>query len=141
MPSVYDFLGPAIFDVIIEAYSGFVGRPLQRLRARRLARRGKIRSVLFDPENPRVLPTRVLFGAAEVWDGRIKLFDADLWVQGVEGPPEHGPARERSDGDLIFRPKTLIYTLRTHQGAVKWTVLEWQAELALTLLGFPASQD
>jgi hypothetical protein len=141
MRSVYDFLGPAIFDVIIEGYSAFVGRPLQRLRAKRLARRGKIRSVLFDPENPRVLPTRLLFGAAEVCERRIQLFDADLWVQGVEGPPVHGPARERSDGDLIFRPKTLIYTLRTHRGTVKWTVLEWQAEHALTLLGFPASTE
>src|SRR4051794_39487241 len=110
MRSVYDFLGPAIFDVIIEDYLTVVGRPLQRLQAKRLARRGKIRSALFDPENPRVLPTRLLFGAAKVWERRIKLFDADLWVQGVEGPIVHGPARERSDGDLIFRPRTLIYT-------------------------------
>jgi len=141
MPNVFDFLGTAIFDVVIDIYSTLVGRPLQRLRAKRLGRRGKIRSVLFDPENPRVLPTRVLMGAAEVWDGRIRLFDADLWVQGIEGAPESGPSPERSNGDLIFRPKTLIYRLRTHNGTVRWTVLELQAEHALTLLGFPATPE
>lgn len=141
MCAVYDFLGPAVFDVAIEAYSGLVGRPLQRVRAKRLARRGKIRSVLFDPENPRVLPTKVIFGAAEVWERRIKLFDADLWIQDVEGPPEHGPTERRSDGDLIFRPKTLIYTLSTHRGTVKWTVLEWQAEDAMRMLGFPSGPE
>jgi hypothetical protein len=62
-------------------------------------------------------------------------------VQGVEGPPERGPSTEISDGSLIFRLKTLIYTLRTHQGTVKWTVLDWQAEQALTLPGFPTSGD
>jgi hypothetical protein len=49
--------------------AGYIGRPLQRMRARRLARRGKVRSVLFSPSNPRVLKTIVLDGAAEVGVG------------------------------------------------------------------------
>jgi hypothetical protein len=142
---MYDVLGPAVFDVAIAGYSGLVGRPLQRRRARRLAQGGKIRSVLFAPDNPRVLPTRVLDGAAEVWEGRIRLWTADLWIQDVELPAEVGPLEtfdakgriRRSDGDLWFRPRTSVYTLRTHQGRVKWAVLDWQADTALELLGFP----
>ena len=49
---------PWIFDVIVEGDSGLVGRPLQRLRGKRLARRRKLRSVLFAPENPRVCRPR-----------------------------------------------------------------------------------
>lgn len=108
MPATVDPFPTVIVDVFTEVFSALVGRPLQRVRARRLARRGKFRCALFGPENPRVLPTRRLFGAAEVWEGRIKLFTADLWIQGVEGHPERGPRAEHSDGDLLFRPKTLI---------------------------------
>jgi hypothetical protein len=67
-----------VVDVAIAIYSRLVGRPLQRLRARRLAKRGKIRSILFAADNPRVLPARVLDGVAEVWEGRIRLWGADL---------------------------------------------------------------
>jgi hypothetical protein len=124
-----------------------MGRPWQRRRARRLAKRGKIRCALFGASNPGVLPTRALDGAAEVWEGRIRLWDADLWVQDVEFPPEpgafvkldekgrHWPADER----LLFCPPTLVYTLRTHRGRVKWAVLDWQADTALAMLGFPTT--
>ena len=127
---MHDFLGPAVFDVAIEAYSLAVGRPLQRRRARRLAKRGKVRSVLFGAEFPGILPTTRLDGAAEVWEGRIRLWNADLWVQDVELPPtlgvytrltekgRHHPADER----MLFCPPTLVYTLRTHRGRVKWSV-------------------
>jgi hypothetical protein len=135
-------------DVAIAIYSRLVGRPLQRLRARRLAKRGKIRSILFAADNPGVLPARVLDGVAEVWEGRIRLWGADLWIQDVELPPEAGPLgvfdeisrrRPRSDwdGDLVFGPRTWVYTLRTHQGRVRWAVLDWQAGTALAMLGFP----
>lgn len=92
-----------------------------------------------------MLPTRMLDGAAEVWEGRIRLWDADLWVQEVELPPtpgtftrldakgRHWPADER----LLFRPAAWVYTLRTHRGHVKWAVLDWQAETALPMLGVP----
>jgi hypothetical protein len=144
LPPVYDFLGPAVFDVAIVAYSRLVGEPLQRRRALRLAKGGKIRCVLFGADNPRVMPTRVLDGAAEVWERRIRLWSADLWVQDVELPPTAGPLEvfdekgrlRRSDGDLLFRPRTRVFTLRTHQGRVKWAVLDWQADTALAMLGF-----
>jgi hypothetical protein len=41
---------------------------------------------------------------------------------------------------LVFCPPTLVYTLRTHRDHVKWAVLDWQAETALAMLGFPASE-
>jgi hypothetical protein len=142
---MYDVLGPAVFDVVIAGYSGLAGRPLQRRRARRLAKSGRIRSVLFAADNARVLPTSLLDGAAEVWEGRIRLWGTDLWIQDVEFPPVSGPRDmseelgrfRRSDGNLLFGPRTWIYTLRTHQGRVRWAVLDWQAETALTMLGFP----
>lgn len=142
---MFDFLLPPVFDVGIAVYSRLVGRPLQRHRARRLAKSGKIRCVLFATDGPAVLPTRVLDGVAEVWDGRIRLWKVDLWIQDVAGPPEAGPldnvddkGRFRpSDGDLLFRPPTWIFTLRTHRGCVKWAVLDWQAEAAIAMLGFP----
>jgi hypothetical protein len=137
-----------VVDVAIEIHSRFVGRPLQRLRARRLAKRGKIRSILFAADKPGVLPARVLDGVAEVWEGRIRLWGADLWIQDMELPPEAGPlgvfdenSRRRPradwDGDLVFGARTWVYTLRTHQGRVRWSVLDWQAGTALTMLGFP----
>jgi hypothetical protein len=112
---MYDVLGPAVFDVAIAGYSGLVGRPLQRRRALRLAKGGKIRSVLFAADNPRVLPTRVLDGAAEVWEGRIRLWGTDLWIQDVAFPPVSGPRDmseelgrfRRSDGDLLFSPSDM----------------------------------
>jgi hypothetical protein len=70
LPLVHDILGPPVFDLAILGYSRFVGEPLQRRRARRLAKRGKIRCVLFGADNPRVLPTRVNrhgFSAALMW--------------------------------------------------------------------------
>ena len=137
---MHDVLGPAVFDVAITGYSRLVGLPMQRVRARRLAKRGKIRSVLFSASNPRVLPTRMLDGAAEVWEGRIRLWGTDLWVQDVQLPAESGPSRERADGDLLFRPRTSIFTLRTHNGHVKWAVLEWQADTALAMLGYRRPQ-
>jgi hypothetical protein len=66
-------LGPQIFDLLIIVFSKFVGRPLQRLRAKRLAMRGKVNCVLFAPENPRVMRGRFVSGAAEVWPGRIRV--------------------------------------------------------------------
>lgn len=135
-----------LVDVVIEGYSRAVGRPLQRRRARRLAKQGKIRSVLFDPDGPDVLPSDRVDGAAEVWPGRIRLWDAHVWVQGVEFPPQAGPLeqfdeegkfRPQTGGDLLFRPRTWIYTLRTHKGRVKWAVLDFQADTALDMLGFP----
>lgn len=139
-----DFLGPAVFDVLIEIYGRFVGRPWQRVRARRLARRGKIRCALFSPAPATVLHTRSLDGSAEVWEGRIRLWGAEVWVQGVEFPGEPGPLSDVDDkgrvrpaeGTLTFRPKTTIFNLRTHNGTVRWAVLDWQAEEALLMLGF-----
>lgn len=89
----------------------------------------------------------MLDGAAEVWDGRIRLWDADLWVQDVEFPPELGAVERRdekgrhwpADERLLFGPPTLVYTLRTHRGRVKWAVLDWQADTALAMLGFPSA--
>ncbi|HSE69933.1 MAG TPA: hypothetical protein VLA97_04175 [Nocardioidaceae bacterium] len=135
-----------LVDVVLAGWSRAVGRPLQRCRARRLAQQGKIRSVLFDPDGPGVLPSDRIDGAAEVWPGRIRLWDADVWVQGVELPPQAGPLepfdeegtfRPETRGDLLFRPRTCIYTLRTHKGRVKWAVLDFQADSALDMLGFP----
>ena len=144
---VLDFLGPFAFDASIEAYSFFVGRPWQRRRARRLAKHRKIRCALFGASNPGVLPTRVLDGAAEVWDGRIRLWDAELWVQGVSFLPLQGLSRDSTRKGDIGQPtsdwcsaRTLVYTLRTHRDHVKWAVLDWQAETALAMLGFPASE-
>ena len=145
---MFDFLGTFVFDAAIEVYSRLVGRPWQRRRARRLAKHGKIRCALFGASSASVLPTRVLDGAAEVWEGRIRLWDADLWVQDVEFPPRpgmftRGDARGRhlpADERLLFCPPTLVYTLRTHRGTVQWAVLDWQADTALAMLGFPASE-
>lgn len=66
-------------------------------------------------------------------------------VVGVhEGDPEQGPihsfaegTHRPSDGNLAFRPRTAIFTLRLHNGSrVRWTVLQHQADRAVALLGF-----
>jgi hypothetical protein len=92
-------LGPQIFDLLIIAVSKFVGRPLRRPRAKRLARRGKVNCVLFAPENPRLMRGRFVSGAAEVWPGRLRLWDADLRIQRVDLPGNRAQPR-RSDGDI-----------------------------------------
>jgi len=138
-----------VFEVVIEVvgflYARYVGRPWQRRRARRLIKQGRVRSILFDGDEG-VLPSRSLDGVAEVWEGRIRLWDADLWIRSVDATAEIGPVDpfkdgklKPSDGDLAFRPRTSIYTLHTHKGGrVKWTILEFQAQEALTLLGVPS---
>lgn len=55
---------------------------------------------------------------------------------GVESAVEHGPNRDRGGGNLLFCPATRIYTLRTHNGTVKWAALASQVEDALALLEF-----
>lgn len=136
-----DVLGVQVFDVIGLLFSRVVGRPAQRWRARRLARKGKVNCVLFAPSSPSVLPRRLLSGAAEISPGRLHLYDADLWVTGVELPGDAGPGEDRSDGDLLFRPPARTFTLRTHRGTVRWTVLAWQADWAVDRLGFGTSSE
>ncbi|MCW2767254.1 MAG: hypothetical protein JWO11_3213 [Nocardioides sp.] len=67
------------------------------------------------------------------------------WVRGVEGPPDEGQSTRsrrmesftRRTATLVFEPRIRIYRLRLHNGpAVGWSVLAFQAEQALALLGF-----
>lgn len=135
-----------VVEVISYLYGRFVGRPWQRRRARRLITHGKVRSALFDGDD-RVLPSRRLDGAAEVWEGRIRLWDADLWIRSRDEDVESGSVdpfktgkMKRTDDHLAFRPRTSIFTLHTHTGGrVRWAVLDFQAREALELLGVPTT--
>lgn len=139
-----------MFDVVVEVifylYGRFVGRPWQKSRAQRLISHGKVRSALFDGDDG-VLPWSHLDGVAEVWEGRLQLHGADLWIRSVDGDVEAGPIDpfatgrlKRPDDQLTFRPKTSIFTLRTHTGGrVRWAVLDFQAQEALELLGVPTT--
>jgi hypothetical protein len=104
---------------------------------------GDVRCIVFDADES-ALPRRTIDGVAGVSERRLTIEGTDLWVRAIEGGPEEGPidpfAKERrfqpSDGDLAFRPRTRIYTLRLHNDAtVKWSVLAFQAEEAVELLG------
>lgn len=131
-----DFLGPQVFD-LFGLVLGYVGRPLQRQRARRLARRGKLNCVLFSPSNDAVMPTSVISGSVEVFSGRLCIWkETDLWVTGIDLPGESGPGERRADSDLWFRPASRIFTLQTHRGTVKLAVLDWQADWVIAQLGF-----
>ena len=137
-----------MFDVVVEIifylYGRFIGRPWQQRRARRLIGEGKVRSALFDGDDG-VLPWSHHDGVAEVWEGRLRLTGADLWIRSVDAEVEAGPIdpfatgrMKRPDDRLTFGPKTSIFTLRTHTGGhVRWAVLDFQAEQALGLLGVP----
>jgi hypothetical protein len=139
-----------VFEVLVEVfaalYARFVGRPWQRRRAERLIRQQKVRCVLFDADGG-ALPHRSVDGVAEVSEGRLSIEGVELWVRAIEGSPEEGPmdpfAKDGTfrppGGDLAFRPRTRIYTLRLHNEAtVKWSVLAFQAEQAVALLGLQA---
>lgn len=132
-----------VIEVLASLYARLVGRPWQRRRAERLIRHGKVRCVLFDADG-HALPGRALDGVAEASEKRLTVQGVDLWVRGVDGPPVEGPlgpfARDGlfhpADGDLVFSPRTLIYRLRLHDGStVRWSVLAFQAEQVLALLG------
>ncbi len=139
-----------MFDVVVEVifylYGRFVGRPWQKRRAQRLITQGKVRSALFDGDHG-VLPWSHLDGVAEVWEGRLQLSGADLWIHSVDGEVEAGPIDpfatgrfKRPDDQLTFGPKTSIFTLRTHSGGrVRWAVLDFQAEKALEFLSVPTT--
>jgi hypothetical protein len=136
-----------LIEICVEALGTlndrFVGRPWQRRRADRLIIEGRVRSVLFEADDG-VLPVPYLSGVAEVSDRRIQMSGTELWVRDIEGEPEEGPihpfatgTHRPSDGNLAFRPRTAIFTLRLHNGSrVRWTVLQHQADRALVLLGF-----
>lgn len=136
-----------MFEVLVEVlaslYARFVGRPWQRRRAERLIKHKKVRCALFDADGI-TLPRRSAEGVAEVSERRLSIEGADLWVRAIEGSPEEGPidpfAKDGTfqppEGDLAFRPRTKIYRLRLHNEAtVKWSVLAFQAEQAVALLG------
>jgi len=134
----------ALVEVVVSLHARLVGRPWQRRRAERLIGHGKVSCVLFDADEG-VLPGRSVSGVAEVSEGRLRLQGVELWVRGIEGPPEEGPIDpfahdgrfHPSDGNLAFEPRARIYRLRLHNGsAVRWSVLAFQAEQALALLGF-----
>ena len=137
-------MAEALVEVLASLFARFVGRPWQRRRAARLLRQGRVRCVLFDADAG-VLPGRALDGVAEVSEKRLRLQGVELWVRAVEGPPIEGPldpfAREGrfhpSEGTLVFEPRTSIHRLRLHNGStVRWSVLAFQADAALALLGF-----
>lgn len=136
-----------MFEVLVEVlsslYARVVGRPWQRRRAERLIKHGKVRCVLFDAEG-NALPRRSVPGVAEVSERRLAIEGVDLWVRAIEGSPEEGPIDpfgkdgtfQPPEGDLAFRPWTKIYTLRLrNEATVKWSVLAFQAEEAVALLG------
>lgn len=136
-----------MFEVLVEVlaslYARFLGRPWQRWRAERLIKHKKVRCILFDTDE-RALPRRSVDGVAEVSERRLSIEGTDLWVRAIEGSPEEGPIDpfakdgtfQPSEGDLAFRPRTRIYRLRLHNEAtVKWSVLAFQAEQAVALLG------
>jgi hypothetical protein len=133
-----------LVELIVSPYARLVGRPWQRRRAERLIKRGKARCVLFDADEG-VLPGRSVDGVADVSEKRLRLPGVELWVRGIDGPPEEGPIDpfsqegrfHPSDGNLVFEPRTCIYRLRLHNGStVRWSVLAFQAGQVLDLLGF-----
>jgi len=133
---VLDFLGPQVFD-LFGLVLGYIGRPLQRQRATRLARRGMLNCVLSSPSNDSVLPTRVVTGSVEVLPGRLRLWEeTDLWIKAIDLPGDAGPGERRHVSDLWFRPPSRIFTLHTYRGTVRLTVLEWQADWVINQLGF-----
>jgi hypothetical protein len=136
-----------VFEVLVEVfarlYAHFIGRPWQRRRAERLIKQKKVRCILFDADEG-ALPRRSVDGVAEVSERRLSIEGVDLWIRAIEGSPEEGPidpfAKDGTfhppEGDLAFRPRTSIYRLRLHNEAtVKWSVLAFQAEQAVALLG------
>lgn len=132
-----------LVEVFVSLYGRFVGRPWQRRRAERLIKQKKVRCILFDVEEG-ALPQRLVDGVAEVSEKRLSIEGVELWVRAIEGSPEQGPIDpfakggtfHPSEGDLVFRPRTSIYRLRLHNGAtVTWSVLAFQAEQAVALLG------
>jgi hypothetical protein len=136
-----------VFEVLVEVitsmYARFVGRPWQRRRAERLIKQKKVRCILFDADEG-VLPRRSIDGVAEVSQKRLSIEGVELWVRVIEGAPDDGPIDPFSkdgtfhppEGDLTFRPRTSIYRLRLHNEAtVRWSVLAFQAEQAVALLG------
>jgi len=136
-----------VFDVLVEViaslYARVIGRPWQRRRAERLIKHGKVRCVLFEADG-NVLPRGAVHGVAEVSERRLCIEGVDLWVRAIDGSPEEGPidpfAKDGTfhptEGDLTFQPRTKIYSLRLHNEAtVKWSVLAFQAEQAVALLG------
>lgn len=140
-----------MFEVLVEVfaslYARFVGRPWQRRRAERLIKHKRVRCIVFDADES-ALPRRSVDGVAEISERRLSIEGTDLWVRAIEGTPEAGPVDpfskdgtfQPSDGDLAFRPQTRIYTLRLHNEAtVKWSVLAFQAEEAVALLGLQGS--
>lgn len=143
----------AVFDLMVEVlasiYARFVGRPWQRRRAERLIKQDKVRCVLFDATEG-ALPRRALDGVAEVSERRLSIAGVELWVRAIEGPSDEGPIDPFSkdgrfrppEGDLNFRPRTSIYTLRLHDEAtVKWSVLAFQAEQAVALLSLSRNRS
>lgn len=132
-----------LVEVFVSLYGRFVGRPWQRRRAERLIKQKKVRCILFDVEEG-ALPQRLVDGVAEVSEKRLSIEGVELWVRAIEGSPEQGPIDPFAkggtfhppEGDLAFRPRTGIYRLRLHNGAtVTWSVLAFQAEQAVALLG------
>ena len=136
-----------VFEVLVEVfaslYARFVGRPWQRRRAERLIKQKKVRCILFDADEG-ALPRRSVDGVAEVSEKRLSIEGVELWVRAIEGSPEEGPIDPFSkdgtfhppEGGLAFRPRTSIYRLRLHNEAtVRWSVLAFQAEQAVALLG------
>jgi hypothetical protein len=132
-----------LVEVFVSLYARFVGRPWQRRRAERLIKQKKVRCILFDAEGG-ALPKRLVDGVAEVSENRLSIEGVELWVRAIEGSPEQGPIDpfakggtfHPTEGDLVFRPRTSIYRLRLHNGAtVKWSILAFQAEQAVALLG------
>jgi hypothetical protein len=113
------------------SYERFAGRPWQRRRADRLIAKGRVRSILFDADDG-VLPFPCLDGVAEVSDRRIRLGNTEVWVRDIEGDPAEGPihpfaegTHRPSYGNMAFRPRTAIFTLRLDNGSrVRWTVLQ-----------------
>jgi hypothetical protein len=134
----------ALVEGIVPLCARLVGRPWQQRRAERLIKQGKVRCVLFDADAG-VLPGRSVGGVADVSEKRLRLQGMELWVRGIEGPPDVGPIDpfshdgkfHPSEGNLVFAPRTCIYRLRLHNGStVRWSVLAFQAGQALALLGF-----
>lgn len=134
-----DVFGPWVVDPAVMLFERCVGRPTQRRRARRLLRRGRVRSVLFGAEPADQLSSGELDGVAQVSPGRIRMWDADLRVLGVDPGVETGPLldadRRPLEGNLAFLPTTAVLTLRTERGRVRWTVLAEQADEARRLIG------
>lgn len=137
-------IGPEIIDWIIYLFARWIGRPLQRVRAKRLMGEGRLMcrlsspsaTAVLSPQRPPVVPMNSLAGAAEISHRSLRLKGMKFSISAIEQPGRQGPEEKGGSSDLMFSPPSRIFTLHVNGGTVDWTVLDWQAEWAVSQLGF-----